>query len=235
MSIATLLLVELLGLGVGVFADRWGGYRIVNNVQSFEAGPLVTVLVSASGAVLTAALFTLRNASVRAKIAQVLAFVGDVIGYWPISTHPLAARSYRPAALEAIRRAVPDAGSARTVLVGHSQGSVLTSWHVAHAPGSRLALVTCGSPLISLYSQFFPTHFDQAFFAAVNDTAHTWSNVWRDTDPIATVIPEADRNIQVPDPTADGVLHCHSDYWTDPLQAAAVLDGAPPQPIAPTT
>lgn len=223
-SVAVLLLVQLLGLGVGVFADRWGDYETVNHVQSFKTGPLVRSMVWLSGGVLTAALFALRNASLRARLAQVLAVVGDIIGFWPISSHPLAARSYRPAALEAIRRAVPDPLSETAVLVGHSQGSILAAWHVAHTTGFHHGLITCGSPLVSLYSQFFPAHFNEVFFAAVDDNTHTWTNVWRDTDPIATSVPQANHNIQSPDPAADGVLHGHSNYWTDPLQTAAVLD-----------
>ncbi|MEP7369852.1 MAG: hypothetical protein ABI662_09370 [Dermatophilaceae bacterium] len=240
-SLLILLLIEFLGLGIGVLASRWGGYETVNNVQSFAPGRPATLLLTGSGLVLGAALFALRNASLRARLAQSLAFVGDVIGFWPVHTHPFAAQSYRPAATRAIAEALPDPPAAPTVLVGHSQGSVLTAWYVAHAPTPRpdLALITCGSPLESLYTQFFPTHFDHAFFQKVIGNSRYWINIWRETDPIATSISAADSNRQSTDPAPGEALRCHSHYWIDAAQERAVLEtlglhGGPPLFRTPT-
>lgn len=54
---------------------------------------------------------------------------------------------------------------------------------------ARLHLVTCGSPLSSLYGTFFPATFDGAFFARAVGGVASWRNYWRETDPIATCLP----------------------------------------------
>lgn len=180
-SLVILLLIEFLGLGVGVMANRWGDYNVENGIESFSAGRPTTILLTAAGLVLTGLLFGLRNAAIRARLQQSLAFVGDVMGFWPIQTHPFAAQSYRPAALTAIRGALREHPAEPTALIGHSQGSVLSAWYLAndqsdqHAP----ALITCGSPLISLYRQFFPAHFDDDFFQRASANSDYWINVWR--------------------------------------------------------
>lgn len=82
-------------------------------------------------------------------------------------------------------------------------------------------LVTCGSPIASLYAVFFPATFGAEFFATVRANATSWANFWRDTDPIATQLGEyhevADDYL-IPDPSPDGQLHGHSDYWIAPEQ-----------------
>lgn len=222
-----LLTIEFVGLGVAVAADRWGGYEVVNGVETFAPGRPATLLLTSAGLVLTGLLFALRNGSMRARLARSLAFVGDVIGFWPVQSHPFAAQSYRPAATEAIAKSLAHLPSDRTVLVGHSQGSVLAAWHLAHDVPTNddenyVALITCGSPLMSLYGQFFPAHFGDQFFSDVREHSRYWVNVWRTTDPIATTVSCADENPQSTDPMPGKDARCHSHYWTDEDQAACV-------------
>lgn len=143
------------------------------------------------------------------------AVAGDVIGYWDLSTHPLAGLPYAPDVVAYLKSELRDclkSPDSVVVLTGHSQGSVLAFTAVRELaaetetetkPEGRLYLVTCGSPLRSLYSRYFPATFDRAARAAVSSAVsevsapdgdghedHStlvrgWTNFWRDTDPIA--------------------------------------------------
>lgn len=182
------------------------------------------VVVHVVGALVTALVLAGRSIN---PIRMVLGQVADVVGFWPVRMHPLAGSSYRERVVAGIREELdltdPDA---TVVLVGHSQGSVLSAWAIA-GPGAdverRIVLVTCGSPLRSLYALFFPAHIDHAFFARVQAGTVMWANFWRDTDPIATPIGSADRDIQLADPTfPGGPVLGHNDYWVAPELLAYV-------------
>lgn len=56
-------------------------------------------------------------------------------------------------------------------------------------------LVTCGSPLASLYGSYFPLDFNAKFFAEARGNVDGWTNYWRDTDPIATALPAQDEDL----------------------------------------
>ncbi|MBB5856269.1 hypothetical protein ACFQ05_25675 [Amycolatopsis umgeniensis] len=136
----------------------------------------------------------------------------DIAGFWPVHGHPLAGGSYRQDALDAITRAVGTGH--HVVLVGHSQGSIVCAWWTKLYPQGTIDLVTCGSPLKSLYATYFPGHFSNEFFTTVKTKSPQWTNFWRQTDPIATAVSSA-RNTELDDrPEVLG----HSDYWTDPTQ-----------------
>jgi hypothetical protein len=173
-------------------------------------------------------------------VRDVLARFADVAGFWPVTVHPLSGAPYGPKVLKALAKAVADCGRPRVLVVGHSQGSVLAAALVARrfeAAGAKLPqvrLITCGSPLSSLYGTVFPRTFDEAFFRDVADATAPmtvqasessgaeatpgWVNCWRSTDPIASAVTPAD-NLELPDsPPAGGRPLGHSDYWIDPLQ-----------------
>jgi len=161
------------------------------------------------------------------KIRPVLGAIADVVGFWPIAGHPLAGLSYRDAVVAGIADELARPRTGVTVLTGHSQGSVLSAWTLGTRPpiGSTggVLLVTCGSPLDSLYRTLFPGTFDDQFFGRVREHATAgWFNMWRDTDPIATELTALStvENVQIPDPEVDGVINGHSDYWS----AAEQLD-----------
>jgi hypothetical protein len=161
------------------------------------------------------------------KLHETLDIVADVIAFWPPEWHALAGASYRDLVMHGLL-ATEKRASGRILLAGHSQGSVLAYWFVLHHARnpSRIDLLTCGSPIESLYSVAFPSFFDLSTHRDALTRVRSWSNVWRDTDPIATPLrPDEEeatpgvRNVQSPDPSAEGgpVLG-HGDYWTDARQ-----------------
>ncbi|MBC6448966.1 hypothetical protein [Actinokineospora xionganensis] len=152
-------------------------------------------------------------------LSRVMGRFADIVGFWPVEHHPLGGVSYRKSTLAGVAHAVGDAE--RVVLVGHSQGSVVCAWWLAKHDGPlpRVSLVTCGSPLHSLYRTYFPCHFTEAFFATVVERSPDWKNFWRPTDPIASPLPEAD-NTELDDPLALG----HSDYWIDQAQTTWISE-----------
>lgn len=164
-------------------------------------------------------------------IRRILSTIADIAGFWDVCYHPLAGDTYRHQVLKGIEQDVSGLPSnERVVLVGHSQGSVLVAWFVARYPHRKLALVTCGSPLVSLYGLFFPRYFGDRFLREVRSNGSDWKNMWRLTDPIATpVLAHTGRtadDVELVDPpdaaTRYEVVRGHSDYWTDPMQMRTV-------------
>jgi hypothetical protein len=164
------------------------------------------------------------------RLKTVHAVVGsaaDVVGFWPVTSHPLAGASYREPVVEGIQEELRAAEGKSAVLVGHSQGSVLCAWVLHHSHGrfDDVSLVTCGSPLNSLYAEFFPAFFDDRFFASLHGRSAGWTNFWRDTDPIATPMPglASDYDIRIPDPPSiGGKVKAHGDYWVATEQVEVV-------------
>lgn len=131
-------------------------------------------------------------------------------------------------------------------LVGHSQGSVVCAWFVRgghwteqptegrtdrralndnlHHTGNtarsdRIALLTCGSPLSTLYETFFPRYFDSAFFKktlAMTYKGSWWRNYWRSTDPIGSKLPikRPGDNIDVTERLYEETVG-HGEYWRE--------------------
>lgn len=162
--------------------------------------------------------------------------VGDIAGFWAPDIVPLACDSYRPAAIEAIGSLVSQNPRASVALVGHSQGSVLCVWYVSQlcndeqqtvevealiaGKSNRITLVTCGSPVQSLYATFFPAFFDKELFERVSRSSCEWLNFWRRTDPIATPVLVGDNdeprvyNCDITELATEPTLG-HSHYWRD--------------------
>jgi pimeloyl-ACP methyl ester carboxylesterase len=168
-------------------------------------------------------------------IRRVLSIVADIAGFWDTAYHPLAGDTYRRKVIEGLDEEVKlHAKEPTIVLVGHSQGSVISAWYAAHRDHDNLSLVTCGSPLKSLYETFFPRYFGSEFRRLVHDKVVTWDNVWRETDPIATPLldelePARDHLVEDPvDGRHDGIIHGHSDYWIDPRQMSVVASAGKP-------
>lgn len=198
------------------------GWRLVSVSDGWRS--LAVVIVHILAAVLT--IWFVTGGAGGGRLTQILSSVADVLGFWPVRSHPLAGLSYRQPVVEdlriRIREQQAEVRDDVVVLVGHSQGSVLAAWTIAGpregeqdppTPQS-VDLVTCGSPLRSLYGTFFTSTFSPAFFQRVTTHAAGWVNVWRDTDPIATAVPGA-RNEKVPDTE---LVRGHSDYWVEPAQ-----------------
>jgi hypothetical protein len=188
--------------------------------------------ITASGIVAVIIFFVIRRINTTPAFKAKLEAVADIAGFWPITVQPFGARSYRPYAVDGIADAVLAAPERRkTLLVGHSQGSVLAAWTVATRPDiesrhmRELILVTCGSPLRSLYAAFFPRWFDEEWFTSTRSRVAEWRNFWRETDPIAIPLQHngiTDVCIPDPDPEYPDTLRGHGDYWIATAQKAFV-------------
>lgn len=247
-AVASLVaLTVLIGLGLGMVSGLAQVQATVAQQQPLSTGLEVLRHTTVIGmhALVVLLPFALLSGDVRATIA-----VGsDVVGYWPIAHHPLAAPPYR---FGTLRAAVADVDKLPRplVIVGHSQGSVLAFalvGELARRSWARedLALVTCGSPLSSLYSAYFPRHFPVEDRTKIASSVRIWTNFWRNTDPIATPLsPDAENadlagpvDHEVPDGsrrTGEPTLRVHGDYWLETEQAAAVREAvAYPGAVAP--
>lgn len=213
---------------VGVFSGL--------TVVSFHLGLLAVVLVL-----------------VVPSLRKPLASLGDIAGYWDIQWHPLAGLPYRDSVVDLLVAEARGHATAMPppteplVVVGHSQGSVLAFKAIEELGGTgknRIALITCGSPLQSLYSRYFPTVFNAECRSDVVAGVTSWTNVWRDTDPIGCPLfndsppgnlsGAAPRDVHIADPPAwnqmddlDGFApgaRVHGDYWLDRTQITIVHD-----------
>ncbi|MDX3712267.1 hypothetical protein [Streptomyces europaeiscabiei] len=227
LMLAVLLWVALKG--------SWGGWPLT-----------VTLVITHVAAVMVLAFMLMLGSAHSAR--KVFGMLADVAGFWPICYHPLAGQSYREDVLKGLRCELAHHSPDRVVLFSHSQGSVLAAWLLAHdqseqapperpklPPKKNLHLITCGSPLRSLYQGFFPLYFDDAFFEAVRDRVDSWCNAWRLTDPIATQMPASAAPVKdypLPEPD-EANPRVHSNYWIESELTnwvKARLGGQPPTP-----
>ncbi|WP_046777012.1 hypothetical protein [Streptomyces yangpuensis] len=211
---------------------------VVASNTSWSGWPLTAALILTHAIVAAVLVFI----ALRGEIWSVpMAFgtVADVAGFWPVRYHPLAGSSYREEVVGGLRDVLARHRERTVVLFAHSQGSVLGAWLLANElvpenlqddalavmegpsllpPKKSLYLLTCGSPLNSLYRGFFPSYFHDRFFLRVSKRTAGWFNAWRETDPIATKMPDAvsgrvhEERIEDSD---DDRLRGHSDYWIE--------------------
>lgn len=150
----------------------------------------------------------------------------DVFTFWPRRYSPLAVRPYSERAVPELQGRILHHTQDREdpcplVLGVHSQGSVLA--FAALSPMSaeqlqKVALVTYGCPVSTIYSMFFPAYFGAAEVVALRDKlSHPpddlvgWRNFYRRTDPIGgpvfslTDTPQCDTELAdpFPGPAAD--------------------------------
>jgi len=130
--------------------------------------------------------------------------LADVVGFFPTQWHPLGGLSYREIVIHELNTATLEIEEP-VIYSGHSQGSVIGMWFLlyVHPHPERVGLVTSGSPIRSLYAAFFPRFFNDDTIAATLQRVHSWTNVWRGTDPIATelTLPPSDPQDAAPDPS----------------------------------
>ena len=210
--------------------DKW--FMDLSGYQQEPASPMtIGDRAVAWGVALAVAVgFWVLSRGASGALKGVLGSIGDVAGFWPISVNPYGGRHYRQKVSLALDEVLADRGPANVVLVGHSQGSVLAAWYASgrqrppHDEREKLCgLVTCGSPLASLYARFFPTTFTSGFFEDVRDGTEGWCNYWRQTDPIATALGTPAVDTELDDPEVAGQpARGHSDYWIDGIQAADI-------------
>lgn len=184
-------------LGGGAVAGAWAGGGTPGEAAAGAPAPVAAVARAAQslGSWLVGAgvvaLVTLGRRAYRDPAARrTVGILWDVGTFWPRAAHPFAPPCYA-------ERAVPDLSwrmatwtgntGGRIVLSGHSQGSVLAAaavWQLDPEVRGRVALLTYGCPLARLYGRWFPAHFGPARLRDLHRQMHTWSNLWRRTDPI---------------------------------------------------
>jgi hypothetical protein len=249
-------------LGAGAVAGAWAGGGTPDEVAahaprvlSATADACQTLGSWLVGAGVLALVALGRRAYRDASARRTVGILWDVGTFWPRAAHPFAPPCYA-------ERAVPDLSwrmstwtaqtGGRIVLSGHSQGSVLSAaavWQLDPEVRGRVALLTYGCPLARLYGRWFPAHFGTARLRSLHEDMHTWSNLWRSTDPIGGPVdlkptrPGAEDVDCGPllDPAAYGrsarhplpePILGHSDYQADPAFAEqrALLLARLPQP-----
>ncbi|MGH8776316.1 MAG: hypothetical protein ACRDWI_14525 [Jiangellaceae bacterium] len=212
-----------------------------NNWRFVEEPPLSTVTAFGTWimGLFALGLVVLAWQSARSPaLRRTVGILWDIGSFWPRAAHPLAPPSYGERAVPQLAARVTElAGSpsARVVLSGHSQGSILVAAAVLHLEpetAQRVELLTHGSPLRRLYARFFPAYLGQdALLAARDRVDGRWRNLYRDTDPIGAWAldpatapdPPVDRHLVDPPTLADEIAG-HSDYWSDPGYARALVD-----------
>ena len=200
-------------------------WAIWKRAHGTDASVIVTVIIAQAGAAVGVALLFFNG-----KVRRFGSVAADIIGFWPVTWHPLAGRSYRPAVVEGLSEEISAAAEQgrRLVLIGHSQGSVISVWTLANRKGSagEVAFITCGSPLQSLYEMFFPAYVNATLYEVARARTTSWTNYWRLTDPIGTNFERVDiESIPLLDPpeSPEGLApRAHNDYWIDETVMANV-------------
>ncbi|SIN41348.1 hypothetical protein SAMN04489832_6707 [Micromonospora cremea] len=151
----------------------------------------------------------------------------DLGTFWPRAAHPFAPPCYSERAVPELARRITylvSRGNA-VLLTGHSHGSVLlaaTVLQLSPEVGSRVALLTHGSPLRRLYGRLFPAYIDDAALREIGSrVGWRWVNLWRDTDSIGGWLFSAHRpgeraTVDGPPATVDRRLRDPSDVVTPP-------------------
>ena len=197
-------------LGVTSYLDRAIGASF-QGLTSVAAWVTLTLVLGMVLAVRSG----LRDAGFRRQIG----IVWDVTSFWPRHFHPLAPPSYAVRTVPELQSRVSEIAAAdgKTILSGHSQGSVVSFAAAASLDDSDLdtvMLVTHGSPLRRFYARFFPKYFSDELLASTvarlgpgtEPTAGHWVNFYRVTDPIGqpiSIMPSAVN--EPPEPIADAL------------------------------
>jgi hypothetical protein len=122
----------------------------------------------------------------------------DVFTFWPRRFSPLAVRPYSERAVPELQGRILHHTKDKhdpcpLVLSVHSQGSVLAFAALSPLTAEqlqRVALVTYGSPISTIYAMFFPAYFGPVEVTALRDKLPApgglagWRNFFRRTDPI---------------------------------------------------
>lgn len=225
--IGLIIVIVALALGLWAFADivalAFGddlGFQDRLTEWTWLVGLSKWAVLALFGVLIGLAYRSYRSDDTRRSVAR----VWDILTFWPRWFHPLAPPSYAASALPQLRTHLrrrhrlqwpPKPGEPdedRVLISAHSQGTVLAVAAVARLDDqtrSRLALLTYGSPVRSLYGWFFPRFFGRAQMDLIAESLGgpavaqpsdppdqqyaRWRNLRRCTDPIAgTIFTEGD-------------------------------------------
>ncbi|MFI6263752.1 hypothetical protein [Micromonospora sp. NPDC051006] len=177
------------------------------------------------------AIFAYRTIEFRRNVG----ILWDLGTFWPRAAHPFSPPCYAERAVPELTRRITylvESGNA-VLLTGHSHGSVLLAATVLQLParvGSRVALLTYGSPLRRLYARLFPAYIDSAVLHEIGGRiGWRWANLWRDTDPVGGWIFSAHRP-SAPD-TVGGPAATVDRRLRDPRDVVAPPGDSVPPPI----
>ncbi|MCX5070204.1 hypothetical protein OOJ91_30590 [Micromonospora lupini] len=174
----------LLGVFPGDVVERYA--RVPADAVTFGIAFASWAMAAALLGLLLGGIFAYRTVPFRRHIGV----IWDLGTFWPRAAHPFAPPCYAERAVPELTRRITylvERGDA-VLLSGHSHGSVLLAATVLQLPqsiGSRVALLTHGSPLRRLYARLFPAYIDDAVLHEIGrQVGWRWVNLWRDTDPI---------------------------------------------------
>lgn len=203
--------------GAGVDVTHWPGGR--NYSFALHASEWLGGLIPVAGLAL------LRSGWRRPEARRWLGVLWDVGTFWPRAYHPFSPPCYAERAVPDLQRRIRwlnDCGD-RVVVVGHSQGSVLTAVALAQRTEPKEheqpLLVTFGCPLVKLYSWAFPAYINRTFL----DRVSPWRNFSYLTDYIGGPVGRRDVDMRLPDPDSAWYItgeplpdmRRHTGYWSD--------------------
>jgi hypothetical protein len=150
---------------------------------------------------------------------------GDIL-FYILRDHPLSIRSeVRRRIMDLIVRIETESKSeARIMVIGHSQGSVAAFDALNEMPDTTksLELITLGSPITSLYSQFLN-------WPAKKTRKFEWRNCCRPGDYIGGVMNPVLQAEEIPYECANGPGG-HINYWNDRAVLDAIFTADGPKP-----
>lgn len=226
-------------IGIGVALGTLAGFLVelgfhflpagqsswVFTVRSELVAPLVALLTLMGGLFVSFLWKSLRSSKARRSASLIL----DIVMFWPKAVHPWGVPW-------AGRRAVSDVSDRLAILTethevvlwAHSQGTVIAVaalGTLTPKQRARIVLITCGSPLRTLYSQHFPGYWNQQTTTELASDLKAWENYFRETDFVGRRVSwkgEGPKDTLLDDPRKEDAANglraplVHSAYWTDP-------------------
>jgi hypothetical protein len=212
------IIIAQLAVVLCVWQLGWQPPVVIRNIGVSLAGLVLPVLMGF--------LYAAWNDPAKRRTIGVLWDVGT---FWPRSYHPLSPPCYSERAVPELQRRMwwlHDNGG-RVVLIGHSQGAVLTTAALVQ-PGCRPdgdhpSLITFGSPVSKLYGWGFPAYVTPELRTALapdgRGRVDGWHNQYYPTDPIGGPV------------AGDLPWGSRVDrYLLDPAQCWYLYGQAPPAP-----
>ncbi|MEU5784859.1 hypothetical protein [Micromonospora lupini] len=195
--------LDLLGLFPGDVVERYA--RLPSDAITFSIAFASWAKAAVIVGLVLGGVFAYRTEGFRRHVGV----IWDLGTFWPRAAHPFAPPCYAERAVPELTRRITylvERGDV-VLLSGHSHGSVLLAAAVLQLPpriGSRIALLTHGSPLRRLYARLFPAYIDDAVLREIGSrVGWRWVNLWRDTDPIGgRVFPDRESGTPEGDPAA---------------------------------
>ncbi|MEV8534978.1 hypothetical protein [Streptomyces sp. NPDC051211] len=200
---AALVVIVLGGFGAMTFHDpgylslRYqelmaDGLRLLTSLGSFMLVALILVVLLAA-----------RTIVLRAESRRYTGMMWAFGAFWPRSGHPFTPATWTgrgiPEFTHRLTALLEGRPEARVLVHGHSMGSMITVlalWQAKPEYRPRIALLTTGCPLTSLFRRHYPAYVTEEAVAELAagaaaggpDGLAGWANVRRDTDVLAGAV-----------------------------------------------